>query len=522
MNPLQAAVEYESHDAGPPAPAGAATEVPDTQPAQAARQEPSKLVGPTPAQSIIDGDTSVLNAAPAFPAAEQAWQQGNDVVGSSASTAPPQPQPGQPAAAAQSSAGAELNLTKSGVLLGAAGEAAVQAADADETAPAQAAADNAFDDLFGGLVFAPQGPVPAAPQAGAAAPSSATAGSEAGAAAEGLADLLGLGSAPQELDVQAEAAHAADDLLDAGDSLAGPSAGPAAAAAAAEDPSAALAAALEEPEPEQPLKHLEGGLPCADRQQSSGLSDRGDSDGDDAAAASTEPSGGWIADAASEGAAAAGGIMTASCEAALDPALPPTAAEAEQPGLASAFGGSGGLSDVSTETDGGSEAASAGLVDAPGGHFDPHAGQAAVPAAAAPAAQQQGGMAAGGLPGTDQQLGVPAARDGAGEAQLDQEPTPSELLLQAAERLEGRLAVGAAHGGEAGGDAGAAEEAAYRDDLLLASLISQVGPLWWCCLGGNSRAAVERQRPKPRHCLVRSARPNMLPLPARSDPLTLC
>ena len=59
------------------------------------------------------------------------------------------------------------------------------------------------------------------------------------------------------------------------------------------------------------------------------------------------------------------------------------------------------------------------------------------------------------------------------------QPEQQETLLQAAERLERRLAVGGGGAAAAAAQAGSAAEAdaAYRDDLLLAGLMSQVGRL---------------------------------------------
>lgn len=184
----------------------------------------------------------------------------------------------------------------------------------------------------------------------------------------------------------------------------------------------------------------------------------------------------------------------------------------------------GGLSDVSTETDAGSanEGSVTGAAEGPqppaakpqpvvqrpaqqlsseaaqglpqqllhldSGHAAAMAGRAASPGGSSPRAgaqeqqRQQGALQLDVPPPLEQPA---AATEQPGEDTEDEGQGRHESLLQAAERLEARLAAGSsasegpgsawAPGSQVQQAAGRGEEAAYQLDLLLASIISQVG-----------------------------------------------
>lgn len=197
-----------------------------------------------------------------------------------------------------------------------------------------------------------------------------------------------------------------------------------------------------------------------------------------------------------------------------------------------------GLSDVSTETEGGTgdeggaPEAAAGLLS-PAGELQPlaiqqpeppslpgasqglhgealHPGTVSATAVAARPASDRGGSPRPQEQQQRQEVALPldllppveqpaaaAEQRGAeggdvppGDAQAGQQGQ-QESLLQAAERLEARLAAGGGSSeGPGGGWAvqpatGQYEEAAYQSDLLMASIISQVGGLRWCGLRGE-------------------------------------
>ncbi|KAL4426026.1 hypothetical protein ABPG75_010042 [Micractinium tetrahymenae] len=253
-----------------------------------------------------------------------------------------------------------------------------------------------------------------------------------------------------------------------------------------------------------------------DREEEGGLLDV-----ESEASDSTEELGqAWAAGQAAAQGAVAGGPAVAAPAAG--------AALATEPSL-------GGLSDVSTETEGASDAGSArgpaGAADAGGGTKEaagqlpsavqlqllteerpvqpavPEAAQGleqlrqhAGPGAAAVTAGQPASPRASGPPSEDQkeeeevlQLDVlPLVEQAAQvqptaerEAEQAEQQGQQESLLQAAERLEARLAAGssASEGSDSSwaaagqsGPAGQEEDAAYRSDLLLASIISQLEP----------------------------------------------